>query len=77
MTLTGPAGYPRMLRLLKRASELTLLRTTMSSSSSDVEKATTKSVEEVEDPALAAVFSRHGRTDLVPMPSDDPDDPLN
>jgi hypothetical protein len=34
-------------------------------------------VEDVEEASLSAMYKRHGRVDLVPVPSDDPNDPLN
>ncbi|KAI5476700.1 hypothetical protein MNV49_007358 [Pseudohyphozyma bogoriensis] len=40
-------------------------------------KPTTTLVEDVAGAGLEAVFARHGRIDLDPMPSDDPNDPLN
>ncbi|KAM0749529.1 MFS general substrate transporter [Meredithblackwellia eburnea MCA 4105] len=41
------------------------------------EKPTTTLKEDVAAAGLEAVFKRHGRVDLVPMPSDDPNDPYN
>ena len=42
------------------------------------EKSRDSSLVEVADATgLSGVFKRHGRADLVPVPSDDPQDPLN
>lgn len=45
--------------------------------SSQTGKPETTLREDVAAAGLSKVYERHGRVDLIPMPSDDPQDPLN
>ena len=44
---------------------------------SAMSKGSSRSEEKLEAAGLSMVYKRHGRTDLVPMPSESPLDPLN